>query len=165
MEILHYSIDLEKLFNTQDQHRKVLNQEKIDLLKFRENNKKELLKVVLPFMHSLYALHNNKYLKDWDSPSGKRGLLGPCKVDIQKGLDRIVSKGLGWKDDNQMYEQKISNVDIKIWLNSRPGCYKSTPNLTYSMCSTIDKSQIYAESYESELLKIARECAKYTDEW
>jgi hypothetical protein len=85
-------------------------------------------------------------------------------VQKNKELDYIVKSDfhLIWLDNYQAFKTKIQNKEIKIWLNSRGGAYKSTPHLEYSMTGFKD---VYGDSIEEVLNDIARYCARYTDEW
>ena len=165
MRTLAYSVNLEKLFNIQDEQLNENNVEK-NKIKFKGiRNKERLLKIVLPFVHSVYALHNRKCKLVNGTSTGCRGLLGINKVDIDKEIDFIVNTDchLIWSDNYSTFTFKIGSREMKIWLNDREGgCYKSTPHLEYSMTSI---NSIYGSSIEDELVEIAKRCAIYTDDW
>lgn len=166
MEILYYSINIDKLKTIQEQQTTQNREEK----RIKEEqgllNKKRLLKYVLPFVHSVFELHNNKCNLDYNTSTGKRGLLKINKIDIQKELDFIINTDLHliWSNNYQTFTflDEINGKNIKIWLNSRDGCHVSTPNLEYSMTSHFDT---YGKSIEDELEKIAKFCSRYTDSW
>ena len=169
MDILHYTIDIKNLLKVQDQQTEINDLAKEQRTNNGIANKKRLLKYVLPFMHGLYAIHNNKCTKTWDSSSGSRGLLGLDKEDIEKNLDYIVNTDSHhtWEDNFASFKYRFigSNKEIKIWLN-RSVCGKTkfanTPKLEYSMTGFDDT---YGDSVEEVLNDIARHCASYTDEW
>ena len=164
MDILHYTVDIKHLLQVQDQQTQINDFKERERERQGIENKKRLLKYVLPFMHGVYALHNNKCKKTMNSITGSEGLLGLSKKDIDKELDYIVRTDfhLMWSDNYQTFKTKIKNKEIKIWLNSRGGAFKSTPHLPYSMTGFND---VYGDSIEEELNDIARYCARYTDEW
>ena len=164
MDILHYTVDIKHLLQVQDQQTHINDFKEREKERQGLENKKRLLKYVLPFMHGVYALHNNKCKKTMNSITGSEGLLGLSKKDIDKELDYIVRTDfhLMWLDNYQTFKTKIKNKEIKIWLNSRGGAHKATPHLPYSMTGFND---IYGDSIEGVLNDIARYCARYTDEW
>ena len=91
MKTLAYSVNLENLFNVQDEQLNENNVEKnkIELKGIR--NKERLLKIVLPYVHSVYALHNRNCKLVNNTSTGCSGLLGISKVDIDKEIDFIVN--------------------------------------------------------------------------
>ena len=166
MKTLAYSVNIEKLFETQDKQLSD-NIEKDRLYKEKGiENKRRLLNIVLPYIHSIYALHNRKCQHTGRVSTGCDGLLGISKVDIDKEIDFIVNTDhhLIWGANYTVLNFRIVSLkkDIKIWLNSREGCRQSTPHLEYSMLSV---KNVYGESIEDELTIIAQMCSKYTDEW
>ena len=164
MDILHYTVDIKHLLQVQDQQTQINDFKEREKERQGIENKKRLLKYVLPFMHGVYALHNNKCKKTRDSSTGSEGLLGLSKKDIDKELNHIVKSDfhLMWLNNYQTFKTKIQNKEIMIWLNSRGGAHKSTPHLEYSMTGFKD---VYGDSIEGVLNDIARYCARYTDEW
>lgn len=170
MDILHYTIDLKDLFDTQDRQlvvNKTTEDEKQEEFK---RNKKELLKYVLPLMHGIYALHNRKCNKSTSSVTGEVGLLGLGKVNIEEKLNFIVESDFYFKDNGATFDcsvhgNAILRDNVQVWLNKK-GKYIHTPNLAYSMISlTRAGNSVYGMSLEDELLKVAKECAIYTEEW
>lgn len=164
MDILHYTVDIKHLLLIQDNQTQINDFAKREKERQGIENKKRLLKYVLPFMHGVYALHNNKCNKRNYSTTGSDGLLGYSKVDIDEKLNYIAKSDSHhmWLDNYQTFKTKIKNKEIKIWLNSREGAHQSTPRLPYSMTGF---DGIYGESVEEVLNDIARYCARYTDEW
>ena len=166
MEILHYQVNLDALFETQNKQAIALDQQKKEYEAQGLENKKELLKHVLPFMHGVYALHNHKCNRTTSSSTGRDGLLGFRKLNIEEELERIVKidSHLMWKDNYQTFVFTILNKEIKIWLNKQHGAHKNTPHLPYSM-TTPFPNKTYGDSVEAVLTEIAKYCARYTDEW
>ncbi len=170
MDILHYTIDIKNLLKVQDQQSQINDFKEREKEREGFENKKRLLKYVLPFMHGVYALHNNKcnrcrVYKTTFNPEGVNGLLGNDKVDIDEKLDYIVNTDSHhvWKNNYQTFTTKIGGKDITIWLNSREGAHKATPRLEYSMTGLW--FDVYGNSIEDVLNEIAKYCAKYTEEW
>ena len=128
MDILHYTIDIKNLLKVQDQQTEINDLAKEQRTNNGIANKKRLLKYVLPFMHGLYAIHNNKCKKTWISSTGSRGLLGLSKEDIEAKLDFIVNTDSHhtWEDNFSVFKYRLigCNKEIKIWLN-RSVCGKS----------------------------------------
>lgn len=173
MNILHYTIDLKYLFDIQDEQsitNKSAQEQREEEFK---QNKKELLKYVLPLMHGIYALHNRKCNKTNTSTTGDNGLLGYSKVNIEEKLNFIVESDYYFKENGIMFECNLFSHTFKdkiqVWLN-REGKHIHTPNLGYSMMgltrdASIFDGTLFAESIEDELLKVAKVCAEYTEEW
>ena len=170
MKVLAYSVNLEKLFNAQDAQLS-RNEEKQRLkIKRGAENRERLLKIVLPFVHGVLALHNRKCSYDWNYSTGCDGLLGISKADIQRKIDHIVNTDhhLTWQGNFDTFVFKVGNKKIKIWLNDREGgAHRSGAsrylNLPYSMTSF--GSDSYGTSVENELLLIAKYCSIFKDEW
>ena len=164
MKTLAYSVNVEELFNTQDDQLASNVAEKNRKVAIGKANKTRLLKIVLPYVHSVYALHNRKCKHATDTSTGCKGLLGISKVNIENKIDYIVNTDscYVWSDNFATFKFKNGRNDIKIWLNDRNGCHKSTPHLDYSMTSI---SSTYGTSIKDELMTIAKLCSKYTDEW
>tara|TARA_R110000803_G_scaffold207208_1_gene275008 strand:+ start:603 stop:1100 length:498 start_codon:yes stop_codon:yes gene_type:complete len=164
MKTLAYSVNVEELFNTQDDQLASNIAEENRKVAIGIANKTRLLKIVLPLVHSVYALHNRKCNHTMDTSTGYSGLLGINKINIEKEIDYIVNTDshLVWFDNFATFKFNIGRNDIKIWLNDRYGCHKSTPHLDYSMTSI---SSTYGTSIKDELMTIAKLCSKYTDEW
>ena len=164
MKTLAYSVNVEELFNAQDDQFDSNLAEKNRKVAIGIANKTRLLKIVLPYAHSVYALHNRKCNRTMDTSTGYIGLLGISKVNIEKEIDYIVNtdSNFVWSNNYATFKFNIGRNDIKIWLNDRNGCHKSTPHLDYSMTS-INKT--YGTSIKDELIAIAQLCSKYTDEW
>jgi hypothetical protein len=168
MDILHYTIDLKDLFDTQDRQlvaNKTAEEEKQEEFK---RNKKELLKYVLPLMHGIYALHNRKCLKSSSSVTGETGMLGLHKVNIEEKLNFIVENDYYFKDNGATFKcaqfGQVIQSEITVWL-PRHGKMNVTPHLGYTMLGLINDDVTYAESIESELIKLAKKCAIFTEEW
>ena len=157
MKTIAYSVNVEELFNTQDDQLASNVAEENRKVAIGIANKTRLLKIVLPYVHSVYALHNRKCKRTMSSSTGCKGLLGIDKVDIEKKIDYIVNTNFS------TFKFDIGEIRIMIWLNDREGgCHRSTPHLDYSMTS-INKT--YGTSIKDELIAIAQLCSKYTDEW
>lgn len=166
MEILHYQVDLKSLLDVQQRETELKNKEKEIRLKEGRENKKALLKYVLPFMHGVFALHNNKCDNFSGSSTGKDGLLGINKVDIEKDLDFIVNTDLHsiWSENYTVFTYNLGRgMSIKMWLNSGEK-HVATPDLPYSMTSPFT-DKVYATSLEDELVAAAKFCSRYTQEW
>jgi hypothetical protein len=164
MKTLAYHVDITALFNAQDSQKRHLDSETKRKQEEGAINKERLLKIVLPFLHGVMALHNRKCIKSNRSSTGCDGLLGYDKVNIEEKIDFYVNTDshMIWSDNFQTFTYRINGKDIKIWLNSRKGCFVNTPHLEYSMTSLFDT---YSKSIEDELLGIAKMCARYTDDW
>jgi len=165
MKTLAYQVNLTALFNAQDCEKRHIDSE--TKLKQEEGaiNKERLLKIVLPFIHGVMALHNRNCIKTNTSSTGCNGLLGYSKVNIEERIDFYVNtdKDIIWSDNYQTFTYRdISGKKIMIWLNSRGGSFQATPKLEYSLTSMFGG---YGESIEDELIKIAKFCARYTDNW
>jgi len=168
MDILHYTVDLKDLFNIQDEQLAANNTAELEEQEEFKRNKKELLKYVLPLMHGIYALHNRKCNKTNTTTTGDEGLLGNSKVNIEEKLNFIVESDYHFKDKGATFKcaqyGQILRSEITVWL-PRPNKMNVTPHLGYTMLGLINYGVTYAESIESELIKIAKECAIYTEEW
>ena len=165
MKTLAYSVNVEELFNTQDDQLASNVAEENRKVAIGKANKTRLLKIVLPYVHSVYALHNRKCKRSMTSSTGCKGLLGLNKVDIEKKIDYIVNTDshFVWGHNFGTFKFDIGESRIMIWLNDREGgCHKSTPHLDYSMTSI---NKVYGTSIKDELIAIAQLCSKYTDEW
>jgi hypothetical protein len=165
MKTLAYHVDITALFNAQDCEKMHIDSETKRKQEEGAINKERLLKIVLPFLHGVMALHNRKCIKSNRSSTGCDGLLGYSKVNIEEKIDFYVNteKDIIWHDNYQSFTYHgFPSKEIKIWLNSRKGCYQATPHLEYSMTSLFNT---YAESIEDELFRIAKMCARYTDDW
>ena len=167
MDILHYTIDLKDLFDTQDKQSVVNKTAEDDKQEEFKRNKKELLKYVLPLMHGIYALHNRKCNKSTSSVTGDVGLLGLSKVNIEEKLNFIVESDYYFKDNGATFKSSSHSNgyisrEICVWLHGK-GKHQATPHLGYSMTGLV--SSVYGESVEKELLKVAKVCAIFTEEW
>lgn len=165
MKTIAYSVNVEELFNTQDDQLASNVAEENRKVAIGKANKTRLLKIVLPYVHSVYALHNRKCNRTMSSSTGCKGLLGLNKVNIEKEIDYIVNTDslFVWGHNFGTFKFNIGESRIMIWLNDREGgCHRSTPHLDYSMTS-INKT--YGTSIKDELIAIAQLCSKYTDEW
>ena len=165
MKTIAYSVNVEELFNTQDDQLASNVAEENRKVAIGKANKTRLLKIVLPYVHSVYALHNRKCKRSMTSSTGCKGLLGLNKVDIEKKIDYIVNTDshFVWGHNFGTFKFDIGESRIMIWLNDREGgCHKSTPHLDYSMTSI---NKVYGTSIKDELITIAQLCSKYTDEW
>lgn len=168
MDILHYTIDLKDLFDTQDKQLVVNKTAEYEKQEEFKRNKKELLKYVLPLMHGIYALHNRKCNKSTSSVTGDVGLLGLSKVNIEEKLNFIVESDFYFKDNGATFKYaqfgKVIQSEIAVWL-PRHGKMNVTAHLGYTMRGLINDDVTYAESIESELIKLAKKCAIFTEEW
>jgi len=165
MKTLAYSVNVEELFNTQDDQYATNVAEEKRKVAIGIANKTRLLKIVLPYVHSVYALHNRKCNHTTDTSTGYRGLLGISRINIEKEIEYIVNTDshFVWGHNFSTFKFDIGESRIMIWLNDREGgCYKSTPHLDYSMTSI---NKVYGTSIKDELMTIAKLCSKYTDEW
>ena len=165
MKTIAYSVNVEELFNTQDDQLASNVAEENRKVAIGKANKTRLLKIVLPYVHSVYALHNRKCNRTMTSSTGCKGLLGLNKVDIEKKIDYIVNTDshFVWGHNFGTFKFDIGESRIMIWLNDREGgCHKSTPHLDYSMTSI---NKVYGTSIKDELIAIAQLCSKYTDDW
>ena len=165
MKTLAYSVNVEELFNTQDDQLASNVAKENRKVAIGIANKTRLLKIVLPYVHSVYALHNRKCKRTMTSSTGCKGLLGLNKVNIEKEIDFIVNTDshFVWGHNFGTFKFDIGESRIMIWLNDREGgCHKSTPHLDYSMTSI---NKVYGTSIKDELMTIAKLCSKYTDEW
>ena len=132
-----------------------------------KRNKKELLKYVLPLMHGIYALHNRKCNKSTSSVTGDVGLLGLSKVNIEEKLNFIVESDYLFQDNGATFKSSSHSNghisrEICVWLHGK-GKHQATPHLGFSMTGLV--SSVYGESVEKELLKVAKVCAIFTEEW
>jgi hypothetical protein len=165
MKTIAYSVNVEELFNTQDDQLASNVAEENRKVAIGKANKTRLLKIVLPYVHSVYALHNRKCNRTMTSSTGCKGLLGLSKVNIEKKIDFIVNTDshFVWGHNFGTFKFDIGESRIMIWLNDREGgCHKSTPHLDYSMTSI---NKVYGTSIKDELIAIAQLCSKYTDDW
>ena len=165
MKTIAYSVNVEELFNTQDDQLASNVAEENRKVAIGKANKTRLLKIVLPYVHSVYALHNRKCNRTMTSSTGCKGLLGLNKVNIEKKIDFIVNTDshFVWGHNFGTFKFDIGESRIMIWLNDREGgCHKSTPHLDYSMTSI---NKVYGTSIKDELIAIAQLCSKYTDDW
>lgn len=168
-EIIHYAINLDKLIKIKNDKADKDKAEKERFYREGIENKKRLLKFVLPYVHSVFELHNHKCLKTSTAIGGKIGLLGCNKINVQERIDYIVNTENNhvWSNNFQTFtfiNNEINNREIKIWLNSREGSFKATPNLEYSLLS-VEANLVYGESIEKELEKIAELCSVFTENW
>ena len=164
MEILHYTIDLRSLFEAQDEQSEINTQKEIEYKRQGEENKKKLLKHVLPLMHGVFELHNRRCTKSSSSSTGSVGLLGLTKFDVQKELDFIANKDFNWEDNFGTFKFDRSSVKFKLWLHES-NKMRVTPHLGYSMTELVNTGKVYGKSIEDELTKVAQLCARYKDKW
>jgi hypothetical protein len=169
-EIIHYAINLDKLIKIKNDK---ADKDKAEEGRFHREgmkNKKRLLKFVLPYVHSVFELHNHKCLKTSTAIGGRVGLLGHNKINVQEKIDYIVNTDSRhvWSNNFQTFTFINNEINmkqvVKIWLNSREGAFKATPHLEYSLLS-VDANLVYGESIEKELEKIAELCAVFTEDW
>lgn len=167
MKTIYYSVDVAHLLNLQKEQ-SLMNREREDRIKEEGmENKKKLLKYVLPLMHGIFAIHNNKCIKANYSSSGRDGFLGYSKINIEEEIQRIASsgEGLSWSNNFTCFSYHISGRrGFKIWLHVE-GNYVHNRNMEYSMTTVIFDGKTYAESIEKELESVAKYCARYTDNW
>ena len=169
MNTLYYTVDIKNLLNIQEDETEKNNKEKeIERLKGIEN-KKELLKIILPLAHGIMSLHNNKCNIDMSSTTGVNGLLGLRKIKIQKQLDYIINTDSNyvWTDNYQhfTFNEGASVIKLSVWLNKKPNAHIHTNNLNYSMTLPKILKGVYGKSVENTLEQIAKYCSKYTDQW
>ncbi len=167
MEQIYYTVDIANLLSQQEKATEELVAQNLKRAQEGLENKKELLKHVLPFLHGIFALHNNKCNLAGKSSTGRMGLLGLRKIDIQQELDFYVQTDshIVWQNNFQTFKFSNGEREVLIWLN-RPGAFVYSHHLPYSMTTFIKESgNIYGKSVEDELSKVARYCARYTDNW
>ena len=144
MKTLAYTVDIEKLFNAQDSEAVKIDDAKKKYDAVGARNKEQLLRIALPFIHGVFALHNRKCTHTSSSSTGNTGLLGLSQINIEKKIDYIVNTDSGcriWSDNYSCISVEVmNNRKIRIWLNSRDGCHRSTPHLDYSITSV---NQVY----------------------
>jgi len=176
---MKYEINLESLFQIQDEKANKVDLAKLDLKMKGKKNKEALLKIALPFYHSVLALHNRKCSNSFDSSTGQRGLLGLSVEDIEKQLLWIAETeyhGL-WSYNFSQITLNLNRVNVKIWLNNDDnGNPIFTPLLSYSIqccktvgtkqpCDTFHKGKQFADSYNHVLREVAEACQSYRDDW
>ena len=172
IKIIKYKItqDFEKMLAEKDcQHQAKLKAENLE----RISNKDRLLPYILQMVESAYTVHNMRCNNSMSSTTGKDGLFGLRRVDIQKELKYILRDDChGWSSDCSFFAWSFggSGITTKIWLNDKIGAHVSTPNLEYSM-TIIRKgnnniSNCYGKSIEREIENIIGIVANnYHDEW
>jgi len=175
---MKYEINLDSLFQIQDEKATKVDLEKLDLRMKGQKNKEALLKIALPFYHSVLALHNRKCQQCFDCSTGQRGLLGLSVEDIDKQLNWIAETeyhGL-WSYNFSQITFDLTKVKVKIWLNNDDNSNPIfTPLHTYSIqcwdrvtkkpCDTYHKGKQFADSYEHILREIAIYCQQYRVNW
>ena len=136
------------------------NNKRNTLIEERKKNKEKLLPYVLEYMEGVITLHNLTMVEDMKSTTGKRGILGLDKLDLDKELQKIIDTDFGWEDDNLVYRyNKIYQKYCKaIWLNKN-GKHIATPHLDYSMTSC-GTSQYAHQGLQEELKTLASILAK-----
>ena len=163
-EPIFYTVDLKHLLSIQkEQTEKNIADKEQERLEFLDR-KKRLLKIVLPLVHGIIALHNNKCILSNASTTGKKGLLGYNKVDLEKKLDFYVKNDYYFSSCGGTVEIDTGITKIKVWLHdSKCSSFVATPSLGYSM--TTSKKEEYGRGVEDELIYLAKYCARYTDDW
>lgn len=167
MKTIYYSVDVAHLLDLQKEQ-SLMNREREDRIKEEgRENKERLLKYVLPLMHGIFAIHNNKCIKANYSTSGRDSFLGYSKKDIEKSIEAIAESesDILWSDNFACFSYRINERNkFKIWLHGK-GKMEYNRNMEYSMTSILPNGRTYAESIEKELENIAKYCARYTDNW
>ncbi len=176
---MKYEINLESLFSIQDDTANKVDLAKLDLRMKGQKNKEALLKIALPFYHSVLALHNRKCSNYPNVSTGQKGLLGLSRVDIQKKLNWITETDYHnlWSYNYSVITLDLDDVNVKIWLhndaNSNPiftplnsysiQCCKSIG--TQKPCDTYHKGKQFADSFNHVLREVAEACQSYRDDW
>ena len=117
---MKYEINLDSLFSIQDDTANKVDLKRLGKSIKGQKNKEALLKIALPFYHSVLALHNRKCSNSFDSSTGQRGLLGLSVEDINKQLLWIAETdyhGL-WSYNFSQITLSLNRVNVKIWLNN-----------------------------------------------
>lgn len=164
-EPIFYTVDLKHLLSIQkEQTEKNIADKERERLEFLDR-KKRLLKIVLPLVHGIVALHNNKCILSTDSTTGRKGLLGYTKVDLEKKLDSYVNRDYHFSSCGGTVEIDTGIARIKVWLHdSKSSNFIATPSLGYSMTTSKEEEE-YGRGVEDELIYLAKYCARYTDDW
>jgi hypothetical protein len=170
VKIIKYKItqDFEKLLAEKDCQYQA--KEKAKKEEFRANRER-LLPYVLQMIESAYTVHNMRCKNTLNSTTGKEGIFGLNKVDIQKKINYILREDCnGWYGNGSGFVWYFGGSKTNIWLNDRRGAHVATPNLEYSM-TVIRKwgdniDNIYVKSIEKEIENLINILAEnYHDEW
>lgn len=166
METIFYSVDVANLLKIQNDQRIINNLEAEVLNKQCIENKKELLKYVLPLVHGLIVLHNNKCNRDLTTTTSKSGLLANSPIDIEDKINDIINcnSSITWSQNNIKFYYSFGDIKITMWLN-KDGKHATSINSTYSMLGLLPQSGVYSKGIENELVLVAKHCAKFTTEW
>ena len=170
IKIIKYKItqDLEKMLAQKDcQHQSEVKAKKDE---FRANRER-LLPYVLQMIESAYMVHNMRCNNTGSSSTGKEGIFGLSKVDIQKEIDYLLCENsYCWYANGGGFTWLFGGIKTNIWLSNVCGAHVSTPHLDYSM--TIIRSggnnieNVYAKSIEDEIENLVGILAtSYHDEW
>ena len=166
MKTIAYNVNIDSLFEIQDKQLVDNNNEKERIRQEGIENKAKLLKIALPFIHGVFALHNRRCMI-LDRFGKRLGLLCYKKINIEEEINRIVNTehDLIYKDNfsKLIFPKQIHGREISIWLH-KEGKYQHNSDMDYSMTS-FNREQRYGNSIEEELQIIAKHCAMYTYEW
>ena len=170
VKIIKYKItqDFEKLLAEKDC--KYQSKEKAKKEEFRANRER-LLPYVLQLVESAYSVHNMRCKNTMNSTTGKDGIFGLSKVDIQKKIDYILREDChAWYADGSGFTWRFGARKTNIWLNDICGAHVSTPNLDYSMTilgkGNNNISDVYGKTIETEIENLIGILAEtYHDEW
>ena len=170
VKIIKYKItqDFEKLLAEKDCQYQA--KEKAKKEEFRANRER-LLPYVLQMIESAYTVHNMRCKKTMCSITGKNGIFGLNKVNIQKQIDYLLREDChAWYADGSGFRWRFGSRKTDIWLNDICGAHVSTPHLEYSMTiickggNNID--DIYGKSIEKEIENLINILSEnYHDEW
>lgn len=164
METIYYAVDIQNLLSIQEKETLRNDVKKINERKLFLRRKSELLKIVLPFIHGVTVLHNNKCTKTTTTTTGADGLLGLRKKDLNKEISIYIDKDFMFAFDGTSVDVQIGVRKVKFWLHEKIGTHVHTPNLGYSM-TTFDDKEAYGKGVEHELNFIARYCSRFKDDW
>tara|TARA_R110000822_G_scaffold5266_6_gene22602 strand:+ start:2446 stop:2961 length:516 start_codon:yes stop_codon:yes gene_type:complete len=169
MSKLEYQvINIDNLFKVQDEEILKNLKTKQGIEELRAKNKKELLKIALPFIHGVFALHNRKCKNEFYPNKHQSGLLSDKRIDIKKEIRFIVSTDSSeiWNEDFTTLSVNVSSEQrVKIWLHTLGKPVHNNNLRNYSMQSVNFLKNKYGTSVEEELIEVAKNCAQFTDDW
>lgn len=163
MKTIYYTVDLKNLLQVQETETLKNNLISHQQEKQRVENKTKLLKIVLPLIHGSIALHNNKCNNTTEYSTGKIGLLGTSKKNIEDVINFYVNDNYHFSPNCDTVEIELGIKKIKVRLNNF-GKFVAAPHLEYSM-TTCKKGGVYGSSIENELIILAKYCSRFKDNW
>jgi hypothetical protein len=163
MKPIYYTVDLKELLDLQDSETQKNKSIAIEKEEQRLRNREELLKIVLPLVHAKTILHNNKCILANYTTTGRSGLLGISKKNLEEQISHYTNFNFNFSELDTVVKVDLGVKEIKVWLH-KPGKHISTHNLPYSM-TTIEKDCRYGKGIENELRVLAKYCSRYTDNW